>query len=96
MITRRNILRHELIGLPVTVVRASNPRHREMSGTVIDETRNTLRIRTATGIKVIPKHPNTFRFVLPDGTIVDVNGSALVMQPERRITQKTRELLRIS
>ncbi len=91
MITQRNILRHELIGLPVTVVEASNPHHRGISGTVIDETRNTLRIRTASGVKVIPKHPNTFRFALPDGTVVDVDGSALVMQPERRITQKTQK-----
>jgi ribonuclease P protein subunit POP4 len=89
MITRWNILRHELIGLPVTVVRASNPHHQGITGTVIDETRNTLRISTVSGEKVIPKHPNTFRFALPDGTIVDVDGSALIMQPERRITQKT-------
>ncbi len=89
MITTRNILRHELIGLPVTVVRASNPQHRGITGTVIDETRNTFRIRTVSGEKVIPKHPNTFRFTLPEGTVVDVDGSALVMQPERRITQKT-------
>jgi ribonuclease P protein subunit POP4 len=89
MITPRNILRHELIGLPVTVVRASNPRHQGVTGDVVDETRNTLRIRTASGVKVIPKHPNTFRFRLPDGTVVDVDGSALVMQPERRITLKT-------
>jgi ribonuclease P protein subunit POP4 len=89
MITRRNILRHELIGLPVTVVRASNPYHEGVTGTVIDETRNTFHIRTLSGEKVIPKHPNTFRFVLPDRTVVDVDGSALVMQPERRITLKT-------
>jgi ribonuclease P protein subunit Rpp29 (EC 3.1.26.5) len=89
MITRRNILRHELIGLPVAVVRATNPRHQGITGLVIDETRNTLRIRTASGEQVIPKHPNTFRFTLPDGMIVDVDGSALVIQPERRITQKT-------
>jgi ribonuclease P protein subunit POP4 len=89
MITPRNILRHELIGLPVTVVKASNPHQRGITGIVIDETRNMLYIRTSSGEKRIPKHPNTFRFILPDGTIVDVDGSALVMQPERRITQKT-------
>lgn len=88
MITKRNVLRHELIGLPVTVVAASIPGHQGVSGIVIDETRNTLRIRTGSGVPVIPKHPNTFRFTLPEGTVVDVDGSALVMQPERRISQK--------
>ncbi|MDD1678302.1 MAG: ribonuclease P protein component 1 [Methanomicrobiales archaeon] len=89
MINQRNILRHELIGLPVMVMRASNPHHQGISGTVIDETRNMLRISTASGVKMIPKHPNTFRFTLPDGTMVDVDGSALVMSPEKRITLKT-------
>jgi ribonuclease P protein subunit POP4 len=89
MITQRNILRHELIGLPVMVVQASNPHQQGISGIVIDETRNTLRIRTLTGIQVIAKHRNRFRFTLPDGVVVDVDGSALVMQPERRINQRT-------
>jgi len=95
MITKRNVLRHELIGLPVTVVGASNPRHRGVFGIVIDETRNTFRIQTASGVQVIPKHPNTFRFILPDGSQVDVDGSVLVTQPERRISQKTQQLPRI-
>jgi len=88
MITKRNVLRHELIGLPVVVVRASNPTHQGVTGIIIDETRNTFRIRTLSGQPLIPKHPNVFRITLPDGSIVDVDGSALVMQPERRITLK--------
>jgi ribonuclease P protein subunit POP4 len=90
MISPRNILRHELIGLDVLVVRASNPGHVGVSGRIIDETRNTLVIRTERGEKRIPKRFSVFRFRLPDGTTVDVDGSSLEMQPERRITMRIR------
>ncbi|CCJ36609.1 ribonuclease P protein component 1 [Methanoculleus bourgensis] len=90
MISPRNVLRHELIGLDVLVARASNPGHVGVSGRIIDETRNTLVIRTERGEKRIPKRFSVFRFRLPDGTTVDVDGSSLEMQPERRITMRIR------
>ena len=90
MISPRNVLRHELIGLDVLVARASNPGHVGVSGRIIDETRNTLVILTERGEKRIPKRFSVFRFRLPDGTTVDVDGSSLEMQPERRITMRIR------
>jgi len=57
MISPQNVLRHELIGLDVLVVRASNPGHAGVSGRVTDETRNTLVILTGRGEKQIPKQP---------------------------------------
>jgi ribonuclease P protein subunit POP4 len=87
MISPRNILRHELVGLDVSVEEASNPLHRGISGLIIDETRNTLLIRTPCGDRRIPKQYSRFRIILPDGTRVIIEGSALVSAPERRITQ---------
>jgi len=87
MISPRNILRHELIGLDVSVVEASNPLHCGISGMIIDETRNTLLIRTPCGNRRIQKQYSRFRIILPDGTRVIINGSALVSAPERRISQ---------
>jgi len=87
MISARNILRHELIGLDVSVVEASNPLHCGISGLIIDETRNTLLIRTPCGNRRIQKQYSRFRIILPDGTRVIINGSALVSAPERRISQ---------
>jgi ribonuclease P protein subunit POP4 len=86
MITARNILRQELLGLDVLVVSASNPLHQGICGRIIDETRNTLIIRTSYGDRRIPKKYSCFRFVLEGGVKVDVDGSALIMPPERRIT----------
>ena len=90
MISPQNVLRHELIGLDVLVARASNPGHVGVSGRVIDETRNTLVILTGRGETRIPKRFSVFRFRLPDGTTVDVDGSSLEMQPERRIGMRIR------
>ncbi len=92
MISPQNILRHELIGLDVAVVEASNPALSGLSGQVIDETRNTLVIRCDRGDKRVQKHRTRFRVTLPDGVLVEIDGSALVMAPERRISalHKTR------
>lgn len=92
MISPRNILMHELIGLDVTVVEASNPALSGLSGRIIDETRNTLVILGDRGQKRVQKHRTRFRLTLPDGVLVEIDGSVLVMAPERRINalQKTR------
>ncbi|HNJ80528.1 MAG TPA: ribonuclease P protein subunit [Methanoregulaceae archaeon] len=87
MISARNILRHELIGLVVSVVDASNPLHRGISGQIIDETRNTLLIRTPDGDRRIQKQYTRFCISIPDGTRVLIDGSAIVSSPEKRITQ---------
>ncbi len=85
MISPRNILRHELIGLDVLVTGASNPSMLGLAGRVIDETRNTLVIRSDRGTKRVQKAGTRFRITLPDGVLVEIDGSALVMPPEKRI-----------
>ena len=87
MITPGNILRHELIGLPAEVVQASNPAQEGIAGRIVDETRNMLAIETPRGTKRIKKAHATFRLTLPEGTVVDVSGSALVGRPEKRISK---------
>jgi ribonuclease P protein subunit POP4 len=85
MISCQNVTRHELIGLDVLVAGAANPFHREVSGHIIDETRNLVAIQTFAGIKKIPKAGTTFRLCLPDNTLVEIHGSALILAPEKRL-----------
>ena len=85
MISSRNVLRHELIGLDVLVSGATNPGQRGLSGRIIDETRNLLVVETPRGIKRIAKMHTTFRVVLPSRELVEIDGSVLVLAPEKRI-----------
>jgi ribonuclease P protein subunit POP4 len=89
-ITPQNILRHELIGLTVKVSEATNQSVRGLRGVVVDETKNTLKIHSARGTRMIPKHVATFRFKLPDGILVDVDGRRLVARPESRLKTRVR------
>ncbi|HPE64208.1 MAG TPA: ribonuclease P protein component 1 [Methanothrix sp.] len=90
MISPENLVRHELIGLPVEVVDSRNPTHEGLSGRVVDETRNTFLIETRSGAKRVPKSCNCFIFTLYQDLKVKAEGSVLVSQPENRINKKIR------
>ena len=55
MITVNNLVHHEFIGLSVSVTSVSNESLR-LKGTVIDETKNTIKIEVDDNVeKIIPK-----------------------------------------
>lgn len=89
-ISPQNILRHELIGLNVKVVRATGKSLSGTTGVIIDETRNMLTIRSRQRKIMVPKDIATFRFSLPNGVRVDVDGERLVAKPENRLKTKVR------
>ncbi len=84
------ILQHEFIGLDAKVVRSTHPDYVGITGKVIDETRNTLVIRHKNKDKVIIKNTAVFHFILSDGTIVEIEGNAIVGRPENRIKKRPR------
>jgi ribonuclease P protein subunit POP4 len=86
-----NVLRHELIGLKTVVSKSPNAILVGTRGQIIDETRNTVKIGTEKGVKTIPKEAAVFRFDLPDGSIVEVEGARLVGRPENRIKVRGRK-----
>ncbi|MFA4878167.1 MAG: ribonuclease P protein subunit [Methanoregula sp.] len=85
MISSQNVLSHELIGLDILVSGAANPNHRGLSGCIIDETKNLLVIETSRGVKRIPKMHTTFQVMLPSREFVEIDGSVMVLAPEKRI-----------
>lgn len=92
MITPQNIFRHELVGLHVEVVKSKHDGLTGIKGQVIDETRNTIRVENSEGHeKLIPKDVATFRFELPEGGLVEVDGRIIVARPEDRIKKKFRK-----
>jgi len=87
MITPYNILRHELIGLPVRVA-STTPAGYKCAGILVDETRNTVKIKTDAGIKTFPKDSISIEATLPGGEVVRIDGKLLVSRPEERIKKR--------
>ncbi len=86
-----NIMFHELIGLRITVVKSSEDTLNGLSGEVVYETKNTLRVKTKNGLKIIPKSIVTVRIELVDGTFVTVDGRKIAYRPEDRIARLRRK-----
>ena len=91
---------HELIGLNVEVITSSDNQMIGLQGEVIDESKNMLIItqqknsqKTNQEIQriMIPKKDCRFRFKLPTGELVDVDGSSLNTKSENRIKNVTRK-----
>jgi ribonuclease P protein subunit POP4 len=85
-----NILRHELIGLPLKIVQARNRAIRGIQGVVIDESKNMITLSKRGRKVLIPKTAATFRFKLANGYLVDVDGARLVGRPESRLKTRIR------
>jgi ribonuclease P protein subunit POP4 len=93
MVTAKDLVRHELIGLEVEVVRSSNKSQEGAKGVVTDETRQTLTIEVGRSgkEKSFAKDQCIFLFTLPEGGRVRVDGGILVARPEDRIKKRFRK-----
>jgi ribonuclease P protein subunit POP4 len=92
MITPRNIVRHELIGLRVRITGSKNRESIGASGRVVDESRNTFTVEVKGNggkEKRFVKDQCVFSFFLPlSRKWVRVDGNVLVARPEDRIKKK--------
>ena len=82
--TPENLPRHELIGLQVKVLEASNENYIGISGEVLDETRDTMNIDG----KTVEKKSCVFVFDLPSGEEVEIKGEIIAKRPEERLKMK--------
>jgi len=87
-----SVVQYEFIGLETTVVKSSNPDVVGISGKVVDETRNTLTILQDNTKKVIVKDASVFEFVLPDKTVVEIDGKVIMGRPEDRLKRRPKRL----
>ena len=74
------ILLDEIIGKKIKIANASCKGLAGIEGTIIDETQNTLVIKTKKGNKHVPKAPCTFEI---EG--VKVKGKLFLTRPQERI-----------
>lgn len=93
-ISTSNLIRHEVIGLRVTVVHSLNDKFIGISGTLIDESRNMFKLKCKDNlIRMVPKEVCVFKFELPDGDSVKVDGRMLNGRAEERIKMKRRKVV---
>ena len=83
----QDILKYELIGLTIKVTGARNPSIIGMRGTIVHETRNTLKVRTDAGEKTLVKNQVTLATNV-NSMAVEVDGALLVGRPEERLKKK--------
>jgi ribonuclease P protein subunit POP4 len=92
MITPQNIMRHELVGLNTKIIKSSHGDLEGLTGRVVNETKKTITIEDGAGVeKIIPKGSCTFHFELPEGIIVEIEGTIIVSRPEDRIKKRFRK-----
>lgn len=83
-ITTENLPKHELIGLKVEVIDSTDESLIGVEGEVLDETQSTLRIED----KQVGKENSIFRFTLPGGQEVKLDGELIAKRPEERVGMK--------
>ena len=92
MITSKNLVHHEFIGLNVLVTNEKDS-SLKLIGTIIDETKNTIKIEDGNNSeKIIPKKGSIFVFELPNGEKVEINGTILSIRPEDRIKKRFKKI----
>ena len=92
MITSKNLVHHEFIGLKVHATSKKN-KSLDIKGTIIDETKNTIKIERSDNVeKMIPKEGTLFVFELPNGEKVEIDGNILSIRPEDRIKKRFKKL----
>ena len=92
MITSKNLVHHEFIGLKVHATNMKN-KSLNLNGTIIDETKNTIKIEDENNCeKIIPKGGSMFLFELPNGEKVEINGDILSIRPEDRIKKRFKKI----
>ncbi len=79
---------YELIGLEVSIVSSPDTSIQNISGIIVNDTKNTLQLKSNNKIKTIQKIGNTFLFHQHN---IDIPGKYLIGRPEERLT-KVRKL----
>jgi ribonuclease P protein subunit POP4 len=86
VITARNILQHELIGLEAEVLECPNRSLVGAKGRIMMETKNTITV----GARTVPKHGIRLLIKL-EGKSIAVDGDRLIARPEERIKKKAKK-----
>ena len=87
MVSNKEVLKQELIGMPVKIIKAQNQSLKGMNGKIIDETKHTFVVMVNNEEKTIMKKGCVFQFKFGEETL-NVDGDLLEKRPEERIKIK--------
>ena len=82
--TPRNIIFHELIGLPLEILNYPDPNLVGLKGRIVWETANTLKVEVSGRDLVILKSGGLFQVELPGGKATIVRGDHILGSPPER------------
>ena len=82
-----NVLLHELIGLNIRIVDSTDPTLKELMGTLVFETKNTIFIRTHLSIKQVAKKSARKIEIQTNSGVCFISGSSIIGRPEDRISR---------
>ena len=74
----------ELMGKKTKIIKSSNKELQDLTGLIIDETKNLLVFETKTGVRQLPKKECVFEFELGNEKIV-LQGKKIIDRPEDRV-----------
>ncbi len=77
-------MKEELIGNQIEVIKSKNKSLEGIKGKIIDETKNTLTIKTNSKIKKIIKNQTIMKIKIKN-KILQVNGKEIQQRPEDRL-----------
>ena len=78
-ILKNNVI-HELVGLNTEIVKSSNNEITGKTGIIINETKNMFLLKTKFGLKQIPKHHNSWKFIVDNNQVI-IDGNTLTKRP---------------
>ena len=82
--TPKNITKHELIGLNIKVIKATNKSLIDKQGIIVDETKNTITIEKNGKEKKLLKTAIVLETKI-NGKIIHIDGKSIAKRPEDRI-----------
>jgi ribonuclease P protein subunit POP4 len=86
------IINHEFIGTHGSIAKTQHADYMDISGQVVDETKNTFIFQHEGKMKQIVKSSAVFNFQFADGTIVEIDGKLLVGKSEDRLKKTVKRL----
>jgi len=89
-VTPKNLVRHELVGMNAHIVESKDPSLLCRRGTIVDESKETIRLDTGDGEIMTPKSVCVFGLRLPGGELVHIDGCLLRGRPEERLKKSAR------